>query len=69
MGKEKAGELLPFFPSSRAHIFIIIIIFYFHFIFGMPVRVSASGLVSFIIAYELETSESDGKKTHGTDQK
>ena len=35
----------------------------------MPVRASASGLVSFIIAYELETRESDVKKNHGTDQK
>lgn len=60
MGKEKAGELLPFLPSSRAQIFYYH--YYCHFIFGMPVRASASGLVSFIIAYELETRESDVKK-------
>ena len=28
----------------------------------MPMRVSAFGLMSFIIAYELETSESDVKE-------
>ena len=67
IGKEKEGELLPFLPSSLTHFFWGGD--YFHFIFGMRVRVSASGLVSFIIAYALETSESDVKKTHGTDQK
>ena len=63
MGKEKAGELLPSLPSYNNNnnnniiIYIIIIII----IFGMPMRVSAFGLGSFIVAYEFETRESDVK--------
>ena len=68
MGKEKAGELLPSLPSYNNNnnnnnnnniiiIYIIIII-----IFGMPMRVSAFGLGSFIVAYEFETRESDVKE-------
>ena len=65
MGKEKAGELLPSLPSYNNNnnniiiIYIIIIIIIIIIIFGMPMRVSAFGLGSFIVAYEFETRESD----------